>query len=373
MRHLYADFIERVAKPARYLGGEYMSVVKRPEDVDVRIALAFPDVYDIGMSHLGTKILYALLNKHPRIAAERVFAPWIDMEAELRAAACRWSRSRPRRPLLRLRRGRLLAAVRADVHQRADACSTSAASRCARADRGDDDPLVIAGGPTATHPEPMAPFIDAVAASATARRSCPSVAARLGAHAQGRACRAASAWSRWPQLGARVRALALRHRDRRRRPAWSCVGAPLDPRVPRARPPRAWSRTSTSIRSRPTARSPYAEAVFDRVSVEIARGCTEGCRFCQAGMIYRPVRERSPQSIVETRGRRRRRRPATTRPRSPACRTADFSCITPLVQQRHRPSSRTRKRRRCRSSSLRAYGLNEELLDEIGRARASAA
>src|SRR5258706_2256077 len=83
MRHLYADFIDRVAKPARYLGGEYMSVAK--DDADARVCLAFPDVYDIGMSHLGTKILYSLLNKDPRIACERCFAPWSDLEAELRA------------------------------------------------------------------------------------------------------------------------------------------------------------------------------------------------------------------------------------------------------------------------------------------------
>ncbi|MEO8843951.1 MAG: B12-binding domain-containing radical SAM protein, partial [Kofleriaceae bacterium] len=83
MRHLYADFIDRVAKPARYLGGEYQSVLK--EHADARVCLAFPDVYDIGMSHLGTKIIYSLLNKDPRIACERAFAPWLDMEAELRA------------------------------------------------------------------------------------------------------------------------------------------------------------------------------------------------------------------------------------------------------------------------------------------------
>src|SRR6201993_566840 len=83
MRHLYADFIDRVAKPARYLGGEYLSVTK--PDAEARVCLAFPDVYDIGMSHLGTKIIYSLLNKDPRIACERAFAPWLDMEAELRA------------------------------------------------------------------------------------------------------------------------------------------------------------------------------------------------------------------------------------------------------------------------------------------------
>src|SRR3989304_3611020 len=84
MRHPYADFLPAVARPARYLGGEYLSVVKDPATVDVRVVLAFPDVYEIGMSHLGTKVLYSLLNKDPRIACERAFAPWVDMEAELR-------------------------------------------------------------------------------------------------------------------------------------------------------------------------------------------------------------------------------------------------------------------------------------------------
>src|SRR5438105_13780533 len=84
MRHPYADFIDRVAKPARYLGGEYQAVVK-PDPALARICLAFPDIYDIGMSHLGTKIIYSLLNREPDIACERAFAPWLDMEAELRA------------------------------------------------------------------------------------------------------------------------------------------------------------------------------------------------------------------------------------------------------------------------------------------------
>ena len=83
MRHPYADFISKVEKPARYMGGEYRSIVKDHATVDVTMALAFPDLYDIGMSHLGTKILYSVLNRNPRIAAERCFAPWPDLEREL--------------------------------------------------------------------------------------------------------------------------------------------------------------------------------------------------------------------------------------------------------------------------------------------------
>src|SRR5262249_39261645 len=85
VKHPYADFIGKVEKPARYLGGEYLQIRKPPAGVGVRGCLAFPDLYDVGMSHLGTKILYSLLNQHPRIAAERAFAPWPDLERELRA------------------------------------------------------------------------------------------------------------------------------------------------------------------------------------------------------------------------------------------------------------------------------------------------
>src|SRR5215467_8561097 len=99
MRHPYADFVHTVTRPARYLGGEYGQVLK--SEAAARVVLAFPDVYEIGMSHLGTKILYSLLNRDPRIACERAFAPWIDMEAELRRRAL---------PLLSLESARPLAA-----------------------------------------------------------------------------------------------------------------------------------------------------------------------------------------------------------------------------------------------------------------------
>ena len=85
MQHPYAEFLAKVEKPSRYLGGEYQQVRKPAAEVEARICLAFPDVYEIGMSHLGTKIIYSLLNKHPQIACERAFAPGLDMEAERRA------------------------------------------------------------------------------------------------------------------------------------------------------------------------------------------------------------------------------------------------------------------------------------------------
>src|SRR5687768_13236029 len=158
MRHVYADFIDRVAKPARYLGGEYQAVVKT--DVDARVCLAFPDVYDIGMSHLGTKIIYSLLNRDPRIACERAFAPWVDMEAELRARNL---------PLVSLERQRPLCEFDVlGISLQYELTFTNVLTLLdlggiplRAADRAEDATLVLAGGPVASHPEPMAPFIDA--------------------------------------------------------------------------------------------------------------------------------------------------------------------------------------------------------------------
>src|SRR5262245_27423157 len=160
MRHPYADFIHAVERPSRYLGGEYQSVVKDPAQVQANVVLAFPDTYEIGMSHLGTKILYSILNKDARIFCERAFTPWTDMEAELRARQL---------PLVSLETARPLSSFDAiGMSLQYELTYTNVLTLLdlggvplRAADRRDSDPLVIAGGPTSTHPEPAAPFFDA--------------------------------------------------------------------------------------------------------------------------------------------------------------------------------------------------------------------
>src|SRR5436190_2400888 len=159
--HPYAELVHRVEKPARYLGGEYGSVLKDWDEVRARVCLAFPDVYDIGMSHLGYKILYKILNDDPRTLAERCYAPWADMEAELRKRAL---------PLVSLESARPLSefdVVGLSLQYELTYTNCLTILDLGRiplraADRGEDDPLVVAGGPTATHPEPIAPFLDAI-------------------------------------------------------------------------------------------------------------------------------------------------------------------------------------------------------------------
>jgi radical SAM superfamily enzyme YgiQ (UPF0313 family) len=160
MRHPYAEFLHRVEKPSRYLGGEYQEARKDPASVDSRVCLAFPDVYEIGMSHLGTKILYGILNKHPRIACERAFSPWIDCEGEIRGAGL---------PLVTLETATPLGqfdvlgmSLQYELTYSNVLNILDLAGLPLRAcERDDAHPLVLCGGPTATHPEPLAPFIDA--------------------------------------------------------------------------------------------------------------------------------------------------------------------------------------------------------------------
>ena len=237
------------------------------------------------------------------------------MEAELRARSVplRLARERPRRCATST-----WSASRCSSSSRSPTSSDArprAASRCARADRGEDDPLVIAGGPTATHPEPLAPFIDALRDRRRRGEARPrSLLAWSALQASRRAARA-SASRELAELGGVYVPVALRRRRRSRQPAARTSTSRRDPERAAAGRARVRCPTSTSFRSRRTARWPTPRPCSTASSVEIARGCTEGCRFCQAGMIYRPVREREPEAIVETIARRRDATAATTRPR----------------------------------------------------------
>jgi radical SAM family uncharacterized protein/radical SAM-linked protein len=367
MRHLYADFIDRVAKPMRYLGGEYGSVVKTGPEVEARVCLGFPDVYDIGMSHLGTKIIYSLLNKDPRIACERAFAPWTDMEAELRARDLPLVSLESQRPLCEFDVLGISLQYELTFTNVLTLLDLGGIPLYA-ADRSPDATLVLVGGPTASHPEPMAPFIDA-AFIGEAEELLPGVVLawaamrkEIQAGARTRLDALAELASKFPLY---VPALYATETDEAT--GMTVVGAPLDPRVP-ARVGRAMVENLDQYPFPTDTPVPYAEAVFERASVEIARGCTEGCRFCQAGMIYRPVRERSPQSIadslvggVEKAGYEETGLTCLS--------TADFSSITPLVKSL---AAELRKRGVSMSvASLRAYGLNEDLLDELALTRIS--
>ena len=269
------EVLPRVAKPARYTGGELNCVRKSPEEVSVRIALAFPDVYEVGMSNLGLRILYHILNMEPGVAAERVFAPAADMEQQMRRA---------RIPLFSLEssldvRGFDLIgfslAYEMTYTTVLDMLDLAEVPLFAR-DRGDRDPIVIAGGHCASNPEPMAEFIDAFVIGDGEEVVLDIVRGYA-------ACR-----------GNRKRVLrAISEIEGVYVPS-------LSDNAPQKRKTRARVVLDLEHAQYPDRLVvPFTETVHDRAAIEIMRGCSRGCRFCQAGMITRPVRERSLAKLCE--------------------------------------------------------------------------
>ncbi|MGC4067522.1 MAG: TIGR03960 family B12-binding radical SAM protein [Polyangiaceae bacterium] len=350
-------------KPTRYTGREHGVHRKDWNDVQARICLAFPDIYDIGMSHLGYRILYRLLNENPRTLAERCYAPWVDLARELRERNL---------PLVSLESYRPLHEF--DVvgfSLQFELCHTNVLAMLElgriplrAANRDENAPLVIAGGPVATHPEPVAPFFDAI----------------LIGDGEKAAADIALSWVEGKKRGdsreQRLKALAklpgvyvpsLYDTARDERTGLEVVTSAKTPEAPL--PIQRHIVENLAEYPFPTT-GPVGgpEAIFDRMSVEVARGCTEGCRFCQAGMIYRPVRERPPEQVIDA-VMTAVKNSGQDEVSLTALSTADVSYISPLIK------SLTKKTAPERISlgvaSLRAYGLDEDLLDELRKVRAT--
>lgn len=270
-----AEFLPHVEKPARYVGNEVNQVNKDLAAVRLRMALAFPDVYEVGMSHLGLKILYSVVNHTPDLYAERVFAPWTDLEALLR---------QERKPLATLETGTPLSEMDfIGFSLQYELCGTNVLQMLdlggipLRAQqRRRDQPLVVGGGPGALNPAPFGLFFDAFVLGEGEEVILEMAYTQVRwKEQQGRREDLLHEWKKIP--GVFVPSLHQDGEKVSRRVVADLDGAsfPTEPVVP------------------------FCEPVHDRVGLEIARGCTRGCRFCQAGMVYRPVREKEPQTVLD--------------------------------------------------------------------------
>ena len=285
--------LDRVQKPARYMGGEMNAVLKDPDSVAIRYAFAFPDVYEVGMSHLGSRILYDIINKREDALCERVFTPWVDMADLMRQENVPLFSLETRSPV----RGFDMLGITlqyemsyTNILELLDLAGIPLHSE----DRTWDDPIVIAGGPCAFNPEPLYHFIDAFSIGDGEISTLETIDVVKACKAEGVSRK--ECLRRLSRLrGVYVPSLyeATYNEDGTLKSF-----EPTEEGVPRtvvknmvADLDKAEYPESVIV--------PFMEIVHDRINIEVLRGCTRGCRFCQAGMIYRPVRERSMDRLIE--------------------------------------------------------------------------
>ena len=281
-------FLLQVEKPGRYVGGEYNSVVKNWDATDIKVALAFPDIYDLGMSNLGIMNLYHQVNLREDMLAERVFSPWLDMEAIMRQQGIPLHSLETKHPL----RDFDLLGISLPYEQlytNALNLIDLAGMPIISQQRDESWPLVIAGGHACYNPEPMSDFIDAFVIGEG--EEIIVEIAELTHRMRG--------WARHDQLReiAKIQGMYVPrfydvdyHGDGTVRAA-----APNQPGIPK----RVLKRIVLTL-PKPFTRFivPNIDTVHNRAPIEIMRGCTRGCRFCHAGMVTRPVRERPVQEIM---------------------------------------------------------------------------
>lgn len=287
------DILYRVEKPSRYIGGEINSVMKVLSEDMIRFGFAFPDVYEVGMSHLGMHILYGLLNSKEDIYCERVFAPWTDLEAEMRENGVELftvETKSPVRDLDILGFTLQYELSYTNIINMLDLGGIPLRS----SERSEEDPIIIAGGPCAYNPEPIANIIDAFVLGEGEEVTLDLVDVVKNMKSQGKS-RKETLRALADIKGVYVPSLyEVTYKEDGTIKSFSPIEAGVPERVQKR-----IIKDLDSVYYPESFIVPFMDTVHDRAMVEIFRGCTAGCRFCQAGMIYRPVREKSVDIIQE--------------------------------------------------------------------------
>lgn len=290
------DFLlKKVEKPGRYIGGEKHSIIKKPEDIEVNFGFAFPDLYEIGMSYMGMQILYNLVNREKNISCERIFAPGLDMEKLLRENDLPLFTLENKIPLKELDVLGFTLQYEMSFTNILNIMDLGHVT-LEREKRGEDEPLVVAGGPCAFNPEPLADFVDLFIVG-DGEESLARILSLYGEHKKqgGSKTDFIHGLVTNPELGIYAPQFyeetynedgTIKEYVKLFDGAPDFIEKAIIPDI-----------NEVDFPTNPIV--PLIETVHDRAVVETFRGCTRGCRFCQAGIIYRPIRERTKEKIVD--------------------------------------------------------------------------
>ncbi len=359
---IYEELLPTVEKPGRYIGTEYNSIHKALDNINIRYAFCFPDVYEVGMSHLGTKILYHLLNDQKDIYCERVFAPWQDMEEAMRKNNIK-----------------LFALESRDYIDSFDFIGFTlqyemsytnilnmldlAGVPLRSSQRKEGEPFVMAGGPCAYNGEPLAEFVDLFILG----EGEEVILEVMDAYRQWKA--SGKSRQEFLQAVSSIRGVYV--------PALYSVEYNEDKTVKEIKPQN--DNVPKKVKKRVVKNLnnsyfpdkiivPFIDIVHDRIMLEIFRGCTRGCRFCQAGMIYRPIRERTMEELVEIADRLLESSGYEEISLS-SLSTSDFSKLNELVEKL--VSKYQSKRVGLSLPSLRIDSFSMKLVQEVQKIRKS--
>ena len=294
MNKITDDILCKVEKPSRYVGGELNQVIKNPEDVNIRFAFCFPDVYEVGMSHLGTRILYHTINERKDTYCERVFTPWPDMEGLMRENNIKLFSLETKTSLDKFDMLGFTLQYEMSYTNILNMLDMSGIT-IRSSERGEDEPIIMAGGPCAYNPEPLYDIVDffEIGEGEEMMNDVLEVYARHKANGKVNKKEFLREISKIGGIYVPSLYDVTYNEDgtiKEFKPKYEDVPAKIKKRI---------VNDFDSVAFPDEMIVPYTEIVHDRVVLETARGCTNGCRFCQAGMIYRPVREKTTNTLLE--------------------------------------------------------------------------
>lgn len=363
MQKNISTILKSVQKPGRYTGGEFGQIIKDKQNVDLRIAFCFPDTYEIGMSNLGMKILYGALNEMDRVWCERVFAPWTDMEEQMR---------RNNVPLFALEsKDNVKEFDIMAISLQYELCYTTAINMIDLAglpifakDRGEDAPIILGGGPCAYNAEPVADFFDIFSIGEGEEALCELSQLYLDMKRSGTYTKTAFLREASHLKGFYVPSLYnVEYNENGTiklfEPKYEDVPARVEKRV-------VEDLNTSYFPLKPI--MPYIETVHDRIMLETFRGCIRGCRFCQAGMVFRPVREKSAQ-VLNAQAKEIYKNTGYTEISLTSLSISDYSCLheaTDLLLD-----WTNEKKVNLSLPSLRADSFTKELMRKVSGVRSS--